>query len=393
VSDAVRRNTSVAIEAEVTEGTYVTPAAATSFVQTLSDGFEFKMAKELIDRSVFTSSIGQVSPRTGTRGISGTIPVEMRAHSTAGHVPEADLLFKSAFGSRRQNTTVVTTKSSGNTGSVLQIDDADISKFAVGDTVIVNQSGAPHLSPITAVDTSTGAANITLLVAKGSGTFSNSVTIGKFTTYVLAESGHPTLSISKYVESAIREYAVGCRVNKMSLSNFSTGKIPSMQFGFEGLDFDRSLTAPDYSPSYDSALPPIMLDGKIYMDGTAITINELSVSMEQTLGFKTSISSSNGKVSSRVTDRKLSGSFNPYVDTASNANYTKFINNTAFSLFAVAKNGTSTSYSNIVAIYMPNCIITERGETDQDGLLQESLSFSANRGSAGTTQEIFITFI
>jgi hypothetical protein len=32
-------------------------------------------------------------------------------------------------------------------------------------------------------------------------------------------------------------------------------------------------------------------------------------------------------------------------------------------------------------------------EADQDGLLQEGISFSADRGTAGTTDEIYIAFI
>jgi hypothetical protein len=42
---------------------------------------------------------------------------------------------------------------------------------------------------------------------------------------------------------------------------------------------------------------------------------------------------------------------------------------------------------------MPNCIITELNEADQDGLLQDAITFSANRGASGTTSEIYIAVI
>jgi hypothetical protein len=42
---------------------------------------------------------------------------------------------------------------------------------------------------------------------------------------------------------------------------------------------------------------------------------------------------------------------------------------------------------------MPKCIITELQEGDQDGLLQDNITFQAARGSAGTTSEIYIAFI
>ncbi len=395
MSIAVKDTQKWAVEEEVTEGTYVTPASAASFLQVLKQGSELKESKEFLEREVFTGSIGDITPRTGIKSSSGAIPVECRANSTEGSAPEFNSLLKSALGTRRQNTTNVTTKASGNTGSVLHIEDADISKFNIGDIVLVKQAGAYHVSPITAKASGAGVATITLLVSKPSGSFSNSVVIAKFTTYTVAESGHPTLSVTQYIDDAVKKMAIGARVNKFSLADFTTGKMPKFNFGFEALSFDRSLAAPAYTPSYDSALPPIMLDAKAYMDGTALTINELVLNVECTTGFATSFSSSNGKISSRVTKRKITGTIDPYQQTDSIANYTKFLNNTEFSLFAYAKNDTGVTgeFQNVVAVYMPKCIITELNEGEADGLVKEGINFKASRGTAGTTNEIYICFI
>ncbi len=391
----VKKNTAVGVEIEDTEGTYKAPTGTTSFVQTLAQGFELAPKKELLERNVFTASIGKTAPRTGQFQVTGSIPVEAKASATAGGAPEYAKLMKSALGNVRSASTTTTTKSSGNTATVLGIDDADISKFAVGDMVMIKQAGAYHVSPITTVTTGTGTATITLLVAHPSGDCTDSVVIEKFTTYIVANSGHPSLSISKYVESAVLEQAVGARVSSLSLENFSTGQLPSFNFGFEGLNFDRSLTAIPYTPAYDSALPPIILNARAYMDSTALVINEFSFQLTNSLGFQSSIAASNGRIAGRAVDRTIKGSINPYKLSDTIANYTKFQANTAFSLFAYAKVPTSTTgeYNQVVAIYMPNCIITELGEGDKDGLLQESITFSANRGSSGTTDEIFISFI
>lgn len=395
MATTVRDNTKVAVEIEVTEGTYVAPSGASSFVQTLSDGFEMTPSKELLDRNVLNGSVGRSTPRTGTRSVSGSVPVEARAFSTEGDAPEYDKLLRAALGSRRQISAEVTTKASGNTGTVLAIENADIADFAVGDIILIKESGGYHVSPITAVDDTTDAAEITLLVPKASGSFSNSVVIAKATIYTVANSGHPSLSITKYVEDAVREVAKGCRVTSMSLESFSTGQLPTFNFGFEGLDFDRTLTAPSYSPSYDATLPPIVLDARAYVDGDEVMVNEVSFSLENSLGYKTAISESNGRASSRVTQRTITGTFNPYKEDDDLSNYNKFVNNTAFSLFAYAKNPTSTpgEFENIVAFYLPNCLITEMGEADQDGILQDALTFSADRGPAGTSNEIFIAII
>lgn len=391
----VKKNTAYAVETETTEGTYAPPSSGTDFVQSLTDGSELTKSKELLERDIFTASVGKTSPLTGQFQASGSLVVEARASSTEGDAPEADKLYRTALGTRSQMTSAVTTKSSGNTGSVLQIQDADISNFYVGQIIMVKESGGYHVSPVSAVDPSSGTANITLLIPKPSGVFSNSVVIAKNTVYRVADSGHPALSISKYIESAVLEYAVGCKVSSLSLENFSTGQLPSVNFGFEGLNFDSSLTAPPFTPSYDSSRPPIVLDARAYMDTSALEINELTVSLENTLGFETAISAPNGRIASRVTERAITGTMNPYKLDNSIANFTKYKNNTAFKLFAYAKvpTGVSGEFNQVVAIYMPNCIITEMSEADQDGLLQEPITFSANRGSTGQTDEIYIAFI
>lgn len=395
MSDTVKNKTKIAIMEESTEGTYLTPSSAAAFISPLSDGFEISPAKKLLERNNLNSSIGKTAPRTGMKSVTASVSVEAKAHGTAGSEPEYAPLLKAALGASRQNTTVVTTKASGNTATVLQIEDADIAKFAIGDMVLVKQSGAYHVSPITAKSTGTGTATITMLVAHPSGDCTDSVTIEKFTTYYTANSGHPSLSISKYVEDARLEQAAGCRVTSMSMNNFSTGQLADFSFALEGLNYDHSLTAPSYTPSFNSALPPIVLSAYVYVDGTAVQINKLNFSLENSLAFKTATSSSNGKISSRITQRSITGSFNPYKQDDSVANFDKFDNNTEFSLFGYMGVPTSTAgqFKDVVAFYMPKCLITEYAEADQDGLLQESLTFNATRGASGDSEELYLTII
>ena len=388
MSDVVKKNQAWAVMTEDTEGTYKAPAVGSDFIQTLTDGSEMSRSKQLLERNVFTASIGQTAPRTGMFEVSGALAVEAKAAQAEGAAPQFDELMRSALGARRQLAAPVTT-GSGNTASVLQIADAN-EDFAVGDIVLVKEDDSYHVSPVSAVTSS----SITLLVPAGS-PFSNAVVVAKHTTYVCADSGHPSLSISRYLEGAVLQAGIGCKVSSLALENFSTGAIPNFKFGFEGLTFDSSLTAIPATPSYDSNLPPIMLAGKVFMDGVEIDVNELSFSLENTLGFKTSISAENGKVSSRATERTITGSFNPYMQSDSMANFNKFKNNTPFSIFAYAKlpSNTEGEFGGIVAVYMPNCLITELSESDNDGLMQDNITFSANRGVAGDKPEIYITFI
>lgn len=389
----VKDNTVIGVEIEDTEGVYKAPTANTSYVQTLSDGTEMTPAKELLERNIFNGSIGKSTPLTGTRTVTGSLPVENRANSVEGSAPEYDALMRSGLGSRRQKTSDTTTKV-GNSASVLQIEDADIADFVVGDIVLVKEAGAFHVSPVIAVDPTGGAANITLLVAAGS-SFSDAVVVAKHTTYVTANSGHPTLSVSKYIEGTILEQAVGCRVTSMSLDSFSTGQLSSWNFGFEGLDFDKSVTSNPFTAAFDTSLPPIILEACVYQDGVSLDVNELTVSVENSLGFATSTCSSNGRLSGRAVERTVSGSFNPYKQDNSVSQFDKFSSNAQYSLFAYAKvpTGVTGEFDQVVAVYIPNCITTELTEADADNLLQDAISYTAGRGSDGTSEEIYVAFI
>src|SRR5690606_21261758 len=151
----VNKNTTVAVTKEDTEGTYKAPSVSSDFVQTLAEGFELTPSKEVIERNIFTSSVGRTSPRTGQFQASGTIPTEMRANSTEGAAPEIDRLLESALGTKRQITAETTTRIDGedaNTDSVLLIDDLDIGRFNVGDIVMIKEPGAFHVSPIESID-------------------------------------------------------------------------------------------------------------------------------------------------------------------------------------------------------------------------------------------------
>jgi hypothetical protein len=393
---AVRDNTSWAVEIEDTEGTYKAPTAATSYVQTLKDGAELTPSQELLQREIFTGSIGKTQSRLGTKSVAGAMPVEFRSGELEGDAPEADALYTAALGGKKTRATVTT--GTGNTATVLQIDDLDIGDFSVHDIVLVKEAGAFEMSWVSAVDSTPGSANITLGQALAAAPADN-VEIAAVTQYSTANSGHPSLSISKYIESAKLEQAAGARVTSMSLENFTTGQISSMNFGFEGLSFDRSLTASPFTPNYDDTLPPITLRACVYQDGNQIQVNALTMSLENTLGFVTSTCSANGRISSRVTERSITGTFNPYKQDDDLTQFNKFKCNETYTLFAYAYNPEldancefTGEFSNAVAILLPNCNTTELGESDQDGLLIDDVTFEATRGSSGTNEELKLAF-
>jgi hypothetical protein len=118
------------------------------------------------------------------------------------------------------------------------------------------------------------------------------------------------------------------------------------------------------------------------------------LTVNNTLSKATSTCSSNGVTKLRVSSREVTGSINPYMDDTSVTRFDDWVAGTTFSLFAYAYNPTSTTgeIEDAIAIYMPNCVATEFKVSDQDGLLVEEIGYRATRGTAGTTDEIYMTF-
>ena len=53
---------------------------------------------------------------------------------------------------------------------------------------------------------------------------------------------------------------------------------------------------------------------------------------------------------------------------------------------------TSGEYEDVVGIYLPKCFITEIANADTDGNLHDVLTFSATRGTAEDTTEMYVCF-
>ncbi len=372
----------LAVEKEVTEGVYVPEASGASFIEVQSDGLEFNPTREALERNNRTGTVETIAGRKGQKSVSATIPIELRSGpvGTAGHEPEASELWEALMGGKRQRATNVVTKT-GHTASELEIEDADIGDFKVGDIVTIKEADEFHTSPVIAVDPSGGSASITLLIASPFGAPSDNVVIEQFTTYFHA-SNQPTLSLTQYLGGKIREKAIGCRPVSCEISNFATGQLPTASFSLEGTDFDRAVGTPLFAEAFDGSLPPVTLGAKVYKDGVLLPINNLSIVLTNSLAFLTSTASKNGKISSRITKFAPTGTFNPYMEDDDVDLFELFRDNGAFSIFAESKNFTNaacTEWNESIGLYLPSCRIPELATGSEDGVLTDVTTFAAHK--------------
>lgn len=389
----IKGKSALFLKEEVTEGTYVAPASAADAVEVLEDGLEFGTTREVIERNTLSATVESEAPRLGIKTVTGTIPTELKASSTEGAAPPADLLWESLLGGKRQNTTTVTSKNAAHTSTVIQIEDADISKFAVGDVVLVKEAGQYEVRPISVVTSTLGAASITFPFALKNGAPANSVLISKFTTYY-PDDNWPTISASLYNGGEILDKEMGLRCLTGSIENWTTGQVPTLSFGVEGIESDRTVTATPFVPNFSAdALPPVLLDACAYLGGIEIDYNEFALSIENTKADIPTACQPSGKAGTRITQLSVSGSINPYMEDDDVVRWDAFEANSDTSLFVFARNPGAVvgEGKEWICVWLPKIKITELGTGDQDGVLTDAISFQAFKSAGNDT--VFVGFI
>lgn len=393
----IKGNTVVGLEKEVTEGTYVAPSAATSYIRPLEDGLEVAPSREIIERALLNASPGAETPRMGKKSVTAAMQVEARGSGTEGAAVDHDAAIEAALGAVRSVSSNVTSKNTTHTSTVIYLDDADKDVFNIGDLVVVKQSGAHEMRPISAVVRTSGSASITFPFALDNGAPSNSVVLSKCRTFYTAASGHPSLSATVFWGSEIEERAYGLKVTQMALEGFEVGKVPKLSFQFAGLAYSHANGAPAHTPSYDSGLPPIVLGACVWRNGTKISVPGFNFSLANTLAALETTCDTNGIVGQRVSKREITGTITPYKDDTSVGYYTDWNAGTEFSLFAYAyiPSGTTGQFTmgSIIGFWLPQCIATSFKVSDVDGVLVDELQFKATRGGAGDQEELYIGIV
>jgi hypothetical protein len=387
----VKGQSSLYLVEEVTEGTYVAETAVSQAVEPLQDGLEFNVAREEIERKTLTDTIEAVEPRLGLKTVTGSVPIELKSSATAGASPRGQILFESLFGGKRSVGSAITTKT-GNTTTVLQIQDADIASLNVGDSILVKKAGEYAVRPIASKVSTAGAATVTLAIALPSAPGDN-VVIEKVTTYY-HDSASKSFSATYYEGGEIRTKALGLKSISGTLEGWVANETPSMNFSVEGIDMEKDVASPSLDPDFSSdALVPVIQGACAWIGSDEVDYTELSLSIENTKADLLSACAESGKIGTRKTAFTVTGSINPYMSDTNVDRWTSFNEGDTTSLFAYAYNPSSTAgqFSNVVAIWMPNIKITNMPAGDNEGVLMDNIEFKAFRSSGNDT--IFMSFI
>lgn len=370
------KNQKWAAKVETTEGVYAAPTAS-DFIQVLKEGNSISFSRETLERNVFGSGLGKIKPRVGMSSVAAELSCEFRAGATNGAAPEYGPLLKAGLGVEQASASF-TTQASGHTTTKIYF--ATAPSIAKHDIVLIEKAGGFHVSPVIDIGNDATGDFVELLVPMAT-PLTAATPVKRFRKYTPTNSGHDSLSITQYIEdglNTVRMKGLGCKVSGIELSNFATGQIPQLKFSLEGMSFDADTTAAPGSIGYSNRLPPILLDARVYWGNDSLCVNEFGLSIENSLGKKMCLNQVNGVESIRLTERQVTVSLDPYT-LANLQRFNAYNNNTTFSIFAYAKLPTANAgeFEGIVAVWLPNCSITEMSMEDADGLLKDKLSVQA----------------
>lgn len=384
----VLKNTSkCSVKAEVTEGTVIT-AVEGDFIQILDMSIE--PAKELLERQIIATGKGKVLPRIGIESASGTINVELSGGAVEGAYPQYEPVLHSVLGGKRQQASRITTDAVTQTVSLLT---AAAHGILVGDGFVILDTNDHTRHFATAVTSNTITYSPVRLTEPA-----DSVEISKNSTFFAeGTADEPTFSHTAWWGDVIKEVAAGCRGSGMSLSNFTTGQIPSLEFSYEALTFDETVAASGITPAFsETALPPLALSAVLVKDGVEKKMHVLSMSVENSLSPLMSVTESTGRISTRNSERAVSLELSPYLEDDDIEWFTDFDAATTFKLIVWAGNDSSTAgeldLGSQVGFYCPSCLITGIGKADEDGVITRSITVSANTGD-GTLKELYMSFV
>lgn len=387
----IKGRSSVFLKEEVTENTYVAPATSADAIEVLEDFAGFEYTRENIERTVLSNTVESEAPRVGLPEVTGALPTELKSAATEGAAPRANVLLKSLLGGRRQAGSALTVVT-GSSATVIKLSDADVAKVKVGDCLLFKIPGNYQVRPVIEVDTNPGDASVTLGIDLPSAP-SAGVIIAAFTTYY-HDTFDGSFSVTAELGGEISERATGCKVESGEISNWTTGSIPNMSFGVKALGLNKVDSVSGITTDFSGEpQPPVALDAKAFIDGVAVDYNEFGLNINNTLVDILSAAKSQGKAGSRLTNLLVSGSINPYMESADVSRFDKFNQNSAFTLFLYIANPSTVAgeFSNVVAVYIPNCFITSITNGDEDGVLTDEIEFQASKDVGNDT--VFLTFI
>jgi hypothetical protein len=197
----------------------------------------------------------------------------------------------------------------------------------------------------------------------------------------------PSLTMGLF-EDGIRKVIKGCRGTVKFM--FKIGEPAMIEFSFKGVESGVTDVPLLSGVSFDSTVPPVLLNAVMSADGVSLNVGEVEIDMSNTLASKDKIDDAKGILSYMITGRDPQGSFNPeMVPVATHDFFNKWFSNTPMVL-DLAYGETD---GNKFRFYAPSIVYNKIDDGDRDGIQLAQTSFDLTGSMEPGDDEISILLL
>jgi hypothetical protein len=144
--------------------------------------------------------------------------------------------------------------------------------------------------------------------------FAETVVASTRVAYAPVSTGFEGVTLYVYKDGIFHK-CTGCMGEKVEL-NFETGKYPTAKWSFKGI-YNTAVDATPSTQTFNATVPPTCLSGGLTVISsantlsTAAVVEKVQIVIDNTLAMRKSINEATGILGWTITDRKISGSFDP----------------------------------------------------------------------------------
>jgi len=190
-----------------------------------------------------------------------------------------------------------------------------------------------------------------------------------------AAAAHKSATVYFYQDGLLRKMT-GARGNaSFNIKNGEIGKVSISLFGHVTTLSDASLP----TPSYDSVVPPVCINGSVVIGGTSVTVSGISWDLNNEIVQTEDLSGSEGYGPIIIKSRDVAGSFDPERELVATEPFDADLRSGKQMSLASGTIG-GTQY-NRYSVTLPKVSYRDIGEGDRDGILTYDISFGAEINS------------
>jgi len=213
--------------------------------------------------------------------------------------------------------------------------------------------------------------------------FDETIVASTSVTYAPVSESISSATFYYYEDGKLRKLT-GCRGN-VSFNGEAGGPMKA-SFTITGHDAGES-DASLISPTFDATVPPVFKNSAFAFDSHAAVISKLAFDMGNTIATPASVSASDGFGEIRITDRNVTGSFDPEQVLIATKDYEGFLSSD--STVALDSGVIGSVAGNKLQITQPACRATDVSFAERDGISTYEISYGAYE-SAGDDQVAII---